>query len=136
MERLNNSSEDNNLSVTEESFFDSCCGLFNIDQKEGTDDSTNLALFASQQEINNSPPLIIFANQKENRDDWGYLFKLLISYLEVSPCNRTLRLQALHLATRGLYLSVVLIGIYYFMIWLFIYNTSVGWELDQFLEYF
>lgn len=52
----------------------------------------------------------------EQIEDWGYLFKLCLTQLEVSPYNRTLRIQAQHLATRGLYVSLFFLCIYYLAI--------------------
>lgn len=46
--------------------------------------------------------------------DWRYLFKMIISYLEASPHNRTLRIQAQHLAARGLYVTLFILSLYYF----------------------
>lgn len=58
----------------------------------------------------------IFKLDKEQRiDDWGYLFKMIISYLETSPHNRTLRIQAQHLAARGLYVTLFMLFSYYLL---------------------
>ena len=50
---------------------------------------------------------------EDDFDDWGHLFKLLMSQLEGSAWSRTVRIQTLHLATRGLYVSFFLLTIYY-----------------------
>lgn len=52
-------------------------------------------------------------------DDDGYLFKVCLTYLEASPYNRTLRIQAQHLATRGLYTTSFLLSGYYLCIFTF-----------------
>ena len=49
-------------------------------------------------------------------NDWERLFELLIAYLENSPWNRAVRMQTLHLATRGLYVSFLLLAVYYAVI--------------------
>jgi hypothetical protein len=45
--------------------------------------------------------------------DWGYLFKMCLAHLETSPHDRTLRIQAQHLAARGLYISFFILFILY-----------------------
>ncbi|WP_162562347.1 hypothetical protein [Salinigranum rubrum] len=52
-------------------------------------------------------------NENQRFKNWGWLFKLLLSDLEDSSKNRTLRLQALHLSARGLSLSSFLLALYY-----------------------
>lgn len=71
-------------------------------------------------------------------EDDGYLFKLCLTYLEASPYNRTLRIQAQHLATRGLYTTSFLLSGYYlcaFTIELLdnglIFNTNVQYSFHQ-----
>lgn len=50
---------------------------------------------------------------------WDYLFKMIVSHLETLPSNRTHRIQAQHLATRGLYLSFAFLSVYYILIGIF-----------------
>lgn len=49
----------------------------------------------------------------EFNDDWDFLYKMILSYLEGSPCDRTIRIQAQYCATRGLFYTSVLLSIYY-----------------------
>jgi hypothetical protein len=49
----------------------------------------------------------------DGTDNTEYVFKSLLAYLESSKWNRGLRMQALHLASRGLYVVCLILGIYY-----------------------
>lgn len=54
-------------------------------------------------------------------EDWDSLFKTCLAFLEVSPCNRTLRIQAQHLATRGLYIAFFFLFSYYLLLTVILY---------------
>lgn len=49
----------------------------------------------------------------DGSDDCAYVFKSLIAYLEGSTWNRAIRIQALHLSSRALYIVCLLLLIYY-----------------------
>lgn len=51
----------------------------------------------------------------EEYDGWSMLFKSILSDLENSPWSRALRIQALHLAARGLTVAFVLLTAYYLL---------------------
>lgn len=57
-------------------------------------------------------------------DDWNQLFKFLFSYLESTPWNRALRLQTLHLAMRGIYVTSLILALYYLTIFAYIYSGA------------
>lgn len=80
------SKEDDDLPLPEQKFFNACKDSFGFDS-----DSAEL-------------------------NDWGYLFKMCLTHLEASPYNRTLRIQAQHLATRGLYITFAALSVIYALI--------------------
>lgn len=49
----------------------------------------------------------------EDEYDTDHIFKSLVAYLEASNFTRGLRVQALHLASRGLYVASLILFIYY-----------------------
>lgn len=49
----------------------------------------------------------------DGSDDCAYVFKSLIAYLEGGSWNRAIRIQALHLASRALYIVCLLLLAYY-----------------------
>jgi hypothetical protein len=49
----------------------------------------------------------------DGSDDCAYVFKSLIAYLEGSSWNRAIRIQALHLSSRALYIVCLLLFVYY-----------------------
>lgn len=55
----------------------------------------------------------VFDLDCDGTDDCSYVFKSLIAYLEGSNWNRSIRIQALHLASRSLYIVCLLLILYY-----------------------
>lgn len=72
----------------------------------------------------------------DGSDDITLIFKSLLAYLESSKWNRGLRLQSLHLASRGLYIVSLFLAAYFFSftlsvlipqdIGLFVYSGSLA----------
>lgn len=85
MDEIANNQDD--LTPPQSEFFSSCRNLFGFDSDSDNNDGDWM--------------------------DWGDLFKICLTHLEITPYNRTLRIQAQHLATRGLYISFFIIFIYY-----------------------
>lgn len=55
----------------------------------------------------------VFDLDCDGSDNTEHLFKSLLAYLEASQWNRSLRIQALHLASRGLYVVSLILLMYY-----------------------
>lgn len=55
----------------------------------------------------------VFDLECDGSDDCSYVFKALIAYLEGSNWNRSVRIQALHLSSRSLYIVCFLLSLYY-----------------------
>lgn len=53
----------------------------------------------------------------EEDEELSWLFKAILSDLENSPWSRTLRIQALHLAARGLAVAFLVLTVYYGIYW-------------------
>lgn len=64
-------------------------------------------------------------NQQTDKDgELGWLFKSILSDLENSPWSRTLRIQALHLAARGLAVAFLGLTLYYGAYWVGILSAE------------
>ena len=62
----------------------------------------------------------------EGFNDWSRLFKAVLAYLESSNIHRGLRIQTLHLLTRGMWVGFGLISVYYVALTILLYCSIIS----------